>query len=76
MRWVYDTPTGAPFDDEFRERFDVEAFIDFLAIHVLTHDRDVLDIDYWLYRDDEGDGKWKLIRNCTGHGAYARCALR
>lgn len=62
VRWVHATPAGATFEQQFRERFDVDAFTDFLAIHVISHDLDSLDIDYWLYRDDaDPDGKWKLI---------------
>ncbi|MFU8806156.1 MAG: CotH kinase family protein, partial [Bradymonadaceae bacterium] len=49
---------------KFAERFDVEAVTDFLAIHILTHDRDSLDIDFWLYRDeaeDADDPRWRFI---------------
>ncbi len=76
VRWVNDTPAGSTFEEEFSERFYVDAFTDFLAIHVLTHDRDVLDVDYWLYRDDaDEDAKWKLIpwdKNLTfGHHYFS-----
>lgn len=64
IRWAHATPAGAQWLAEFDERFDVDAFIDFLAIHILTHDRDSMDIDFWLYRDespDAADGRWKFI---------------
>ncbi len=61
IRWVNGTPAGSAFEAGFRERFDADRFIDFLAIHALTHDRDVLDIDYWLYRDEAAGGPWRLI---------------
>ncbi len=64
IRWARATPAGARYASEFAERFDVEAITDFLAIHVLTHDLDSLDIDYWLYRDEaEGaqDPRWRFI---------------
>lgn len=64
IRWSHATPAGARWESEFAERFDLESFVDFLAIHVLTHDRDSLDIDFWLYRDeskDAADPRWKFI---------------
>ncbi len=64
IRWSRATPAGARWETEFAERFDLESFVDFLAIHVLTHDRDSLDIDFWLYRDesdDASDSRWKFI---------------
>jgi spore coat protein H len=71
IRWVHATSAGAAFEEGFRARFDVDAFMDVLAIHVLTHDRDSLDIDYWLYRNDVDEGPWLLIpwdKNLTfGH---------
>ncbi len=75
LRWTHDTPAGADFALGFEERFDVDQVIDFLAIHILTHDRDSLDIDYWLYRDDEADGPWTFIpwdKNLTfGHHYFS-----
>ncbi len=74
VQWVHATPAGATYEQGFREQVDVQNFIDFVAVHVLTHDRDSFDIDFWLYRDDAedaDDGRWKFIpwdKNLTfGH---------
>ena len=62
LRWVHQTPPGASWEEGLRERFDVDAMLDFMALHILQDDRDSLDIDYWLYRDeDDPEGTWLLI---------------
>ncbi|AOY75500.1 CotH kinase family protein [Clostridium formicaceticum] len=60
--WVYNTPAGEDFYIGFQERFYLEDFIDWLAIHVLIGDIDSFADDYWLYLDHEDpDAKWRVI---------------
>lgn len=63
IRWVYATGEGDKWAAELGDYIDVEQFIDFLAIHALTLDRDAFDNDYWLYRDEtQGDeARWIFI---------------
>lgn len=60
--WLQDTYAGAAFAEGFAERFDVEAFIDWLAVHVLIGDIDSFGDDYWLHLDpDEAQPRWRMI---------------
>jgi len=64
VRWVRRSSAGATFAAELAERVDLPAMIDFLAIHILSHDMDSLDVDYWLYLDGSGgpgEGRWRFI---------------
>jgi spore coat protein H len=61
VRWAWHAVPGAALEAEYRRRFDMEMLLDMLALHVLAGDWDSLDIDYWLHRSTEGDGRWRLI---------------
>ncbi|WP_031514033.1 CotH kinase family protein [Desulfofalx alkaliphila] len=61
-QWVYNTPPGPEFARGFEERFNLENFIDWLAIHILIGDIDAYGDDYWLYLDhNDPEGKWMVI---------------
>lgn len=60
-RFAYDTPAGPHFARGLRERFDTHQLMSFLAINALLMDTDILDSDYWLYRDDDAGGKWIML---------------
>ncbi|SDJ82841.1 CotH kinase family protein [Natronincola ferrireducens] len=60
--WIYDTPAGEEFYRGFQEKFYLEEFIDWLAIHFLIGDVDSFGDDYWLYIDHQApNGRWRLI---------------
>lgn len=62
LRWVHQTPAGPAFVTGFTQRIDIDAFLDWLAIHVITGDIDSFWDDYWLYLDHENPAaKWQLI---------------
>ena len=60
--WVEESEPGAEFAQEFRERFDLDVFIDWLAVHFLIGDIDSFADDYWLYLDhDDDEARWIVI---------------
>ncbi|AKL93618.1 spore coat protein CotH [Clostridium aceticum] len=60
--WIYNTPAGEDFYMGFQERFYLEDFVDWLAIHLLIGDIDSFADDYWLYLDHHNsDAKWRII---------------
>jgi len=60
--WAEGSEPGPLFEKEFRERFDPEVFIDWLAVHFLIGDIDSFADDYWLYLDDTGEeARWIVI---------------
>lgn len=60
--WAVNTPAGDDFAEGFKARFDLEAFIDWWALHWLIGDIDSLADDHWLYRDTQNaEAKWLLI---------------
>ena len=60
--WVEQAASGAAFAQGFEERFDVEVFIDWLAVHYLIGDIDSFGDDYWLYLDhDDDSARWIVI---------------
>ena len=60
--WVVNTPAGDEFAEGFKARFDLDAFIDWWALHWLIGDIDSLADDHWLYLDSQNaDAKWLLI---------------
>jgi spore coat protein H len=60
--WVEASMPGADFAQGFRERFDPEVFIDWLAVHFLIGDIDSFADDYWLYLDhDDEQARWIVI---------------
>lgn len=61
IQWVHDTPAGDDFYRGFVSRFDVEVFIDWLAIHMLIGDVDAFGDDYWLYRGRSSGSKWMVL---------------
>ncbi len=62
VEWVHETAAGPEFQSGFEARFDVETFIDWLAIHWLIGDIDSFGDDYWLYLDtDDSDARWVII---------------
>ena len=61
IQWVYDTEAGADFETGFTQRFDVENFMDWLALHYIMGDVDAFGDDYWLYRGRQSDSKWKIL---------------
>ena len=61
LRWVYDTEAGADWRRGFEERFHLDSVIDLLALYNIQDDFDSFADDYWLYRDDAGDGLWRII---------------
>ncbi|QGU00460.1 hypothetical protein SYNTR_1866 [Candidatus Syntrophocurvum alkaliphilum] len=62
LRWVYNTPAGEEYYKGFIERFDIDYFIDWLAVHYLIGDVDFYADDYWLYKDHfDESSKWKVI---------------
>ncbi|TVR02502.1 MAG: hypothetical protein EA398_07145 [Deltaproteobacteria bacterium] len=61
VRWAWNTPAGDLFEQGFRERFRADEAITFLAIHSIFMDTDSLNVDLWYYRDEDGDGLWRLI---------------
>ncbi|TVQ94979.1 MAG: hypothetical protein EA397_00565 [Deltaproteobacteria bacterium] len=60
-RFAFDTPAGPAFASGLRERFDVDHLMSFLAVNALLMDTDILDSDYWLYRDEDAGGKWIML---------------
>lgn len=61
IEWTYDTPAGPAWEEGLRERFDVDALVDVLAVKSMQYDFDSFADDYWLYRDGAGDGVWRVI---------------
>ena len=61
LRWVHLTPAGADWETGLEARFAVNELIDLLALYKLQYDNDSFADDYWLYRDDTGDGLWRVI---------------
>jgi spore coat protein H len=62
VEWVHDTPAGPEFAAGFEARFDVDTFIDWLAIHWLVGDIDSFGDDYWLYLSpDDSEAGWVII---------------
>ncbi|HLQ73434.1 MAG TPA: CotH kinase family protein [Bacillota bacterium] len=62
VEWVYETPEGESFYDEFPTVFDADNFTTWLAIHIIIGDRDAFGDDYWMYLDHENEqAKWQLI---------------
>lgn len=61
VRWVYQTPPGPAFEQGFNTLFRAEEVHTLLALHAIFMDTDSLDSDFWLYRDEDGDGLWRLI---------------
>lgn len=63
LRWVHRTPAGEEWRAGLKERFDVEALVDFMALMVIQYDTGQFrgDDDYWLYRDHDGNDLWRLI---------------
>lgn len=62
IEWVRATPPGPAFLAGFEQRFEVENFIDWLALHWLIGDIDAFGDDYWLYLDHENpDARWTII---------------
>ena len=61
-KWVYDTPAGEDYYNGFKERFELDGFVDWLAIHLLIGDIDAFADDHWLYIDHEDpNAKWRII---------------
>lgn len=61
VEWVHDTPPGDQFEEVFRQRFDMDVFTDWLAIHILIADVDAFGDDYWMYKGRSSSDKWKII---------------
>jgi spore coat protein H len=61
LRWVRDTPAGAEWERGLEARFHVDSLLDVIAVHSMQYDFDSFADDYWLYRDDAGDGRWRII---------------
>lgn len=62
LRWVHATPAGPEFATGFKARFDLECFLDWLAIHVIAADLDSFWNDYWLYLDHQDPkARWIVI---------------
>lgn len=60
--WVYNTPAGDDYYTGFKERVELEGFVDWLAIHLLIGDIDAFADDHWLYLDHEDpNAKWRII---------------
>ncbi|MFA7541946.1 MAG: CotH kinase family protein, partial [Lysobacterales bacterium] len=58
--WQQSTPAGTAFAEGFEQRFDVDHFIDWLALHILIGDVDAFGDDYWLHLDPD-DGLWRTL---------------
>lgn len=60
--WTFGHADG-DFAEEFAEVFDVDNFIDWLAIHYLIGDIDSFGDDYWLFYNqfDGDDARWQVI---------------
>ena len=62
VQWAHDTPAGEVFAREFPKKFELENFIDWLALHYLFADVDAYGDDYWLYRNTRSRrSKWMII---------------
>ncbi|MGY6554944.1 MAG: CotH kinase family protein [Wenzhouxiangella sp.] len=62
IEWIQATPPGAEFMTGFEQRFDIDNFIDWLALHWLVGDIDSFGDDYWLYLDHEDPAaRWMVI---------------
>jgi spore coat protein H len=61
LRWAHQTPAGSDWEAGLAARFHVESLIDLLALYTLQQDNDSFADDYWLYRDNAGDGLWRVI---------------
>ena len=62
VRWVLATPAGPEFAEGFAERFEVDVFVDWLAVHEVVGDLDAYGDDYWLYLDhDDPAARWYVI---------------
>lgn len=61
VRWVNGSEPGPTFAAELRRRFHYQDLVTVFALHGLFQDTDSLDADYWLYRDEDGDNRWRII---------------
>lgn len=62
VTWAHRTEAGSAFEQGFRERIDLDNFLDWFAIHILIADIDSYADDYWLYLDhSDPDAKWLFI---------------
>jgi spore coat protein H len=62
LLWVERSSPGPTFAAEFPQRFDLEVFVDWLALHLLIGDIDSFADDYWLYLDHHHDyARWIVI---------------
>jgi spore coat protein H len=74
-QWAHIQEPGDSFASEFADRFDVEVFIDWLALNSLIGDVDSFADDYWLYLDHNTAGsRWYVIPwdNDLSFGSHAR----
>ncbi|NLM04848.1 MAG: hypothetical protein GX214_07500 [Clostridiales bacterium] len=61
-KWVYNTPAGTDYYNGFKERFELDGFVDWLALHLLIGDIDAFADDHWLYIDHtDPEAKWRII---------------
>ncbi len=62
IRWVYNTPAGSSYASGFKQRIDIDNFMDWLAIHFIVMDLDAYADDYWLYKNhSDPNSKWMFI---------------
>lgn len=59
--WVGDAEPGPDFAAGLRQRFHYQDLLTTFALHALFSDTDSWDSDFWLYRDEDGDGLWRMI---------------
>jgi hypothetical protein len=43
------------------DNFEIPGFLDYLAANTLVNDNDDAQKNYYLFRDTEGDGRWRLL---------------
>ncbi len=62
VRWVVDTPAGPEFAAGLEARFDLDVFVDWLAVNEFKADVDSFADDYWLYLDNTDDrARWMVL---------------
>lgn len=61
VEWTFSDSADDVRYERLTSLVDVEAFVDWFALHVLISDVDAFSDDYWLYRPPDEDGLWSII---------------
>jgi spore coat protein H len=61
VTWVHTPASPEERFSALAEMVDIEALVDWYALHVLIGDVDAFSDDYWLYRPRSADGRWLVL---------------